>query len=63
MKQPTWQYKVIKLGQHRSEEYVEDKLNQAGAEGWEAVGMGRLPANELGGGEATVLLKRQVATT
>jgi hypothetical protein len=49
----------VKLGQHWWEEYVEDKLNAAGAEGWEAVGMGRLPVNELGGGEATVLLKRQ----
>lgn len=43
MKQTTWQYKVTKLGQHWSEEYVEGKLNQAGAEGYEAVGMGRLP--------------------
>lgn len=63
MKQPTWQYKVIKLGQHWSEAYVEDKLNQAGADGWEAVGMGRLPASEQGGGEATVLLKRQLLAT
>ena len=55
-----WQYRVIKLGQHWEEVYVEDKLNQAGAEGWEAVGMGRLPADSNGGGEATVLLKRQV---
>ncbi|MCU1667928.1 MAG: hypothetical protein JWP40_855 [Blastococcus sp.] len=53
-----WQYRVLKLQGHWQAEYVEDKLNELGREGWEAVGFGWMAAGQSGGGDATVLLKR-----
>lgn len=63
MANTTWEYNVTRLEGHWQPEYVEEVLNKLGREGWEAVGFGWMEAGPLGGGDASVLLKREIANS
>lgn len=56
-----WEYKIQRLLGHWEAEFIETELNKSGQDGWEAVGSGWMAAGPSGGGDAFVLLKRQVA--